>query len=189
MAVLIQISLPSSEVVEVVEEQNQLALIQSNSEVASVTQMERDVVVVEDWVSDTLSEEAKLPNEECFSPLVVEPLAFSLPLSLEGQVAVGVKSTTRNELHSEWFQSRFNGFDDFLGTSLQGLEEQATNFLLAVEAELKRRADLEQNTQNLKSSGVKGIRELRGIFSLINYGSTSARHKGIIRDKALRVSQ
>ena len=48
MAVLIQISLPSSEVVEVVEEQNQLALIQSDSEVASVTQMEGDVVVVED---------------------------------------------------------------------------------------------------------------------------------------------
>ena len=102
---------------------------------------------------------------------------------------MGVKSTTRNELHSKWFQSRFNGFDDFLGTSLQGLEEQATNFLLAVEAELKRRADLEQNTRNLKSSGVKGIRELKGLFSLINYGSTSARHKGIIRDKALRISQ
>ena len=70
---------------------------------------------------------------------------------------MGVKSTTRNELHSEWFQSRFNGFDDFLGTSLQCLEEQATNFLLAVEAELKQRADLEQNTRNLKSLGVKGI--------------------------------
>ena len=114
-----------------------MALIQSDFEVASVTQMEGDVVVVEDWVSDTLSKEAELLNEKCFSPLAVEPLAFSLPLSLEGQVAVGVKSTTRNELHSKWFQSRFNGFDDFLGTSLQGLEKQATNFLLVVEAELK----------------------------------------------------
>lgn len=123
MAVPIQISLPSGEVVEVVEEQNQLALIQSDFEVSSVAQMERDVVVVEDWASDTLSEEAGLLNEECFSPLAVEPLAFSLPLSLEGQVAVGVESTTRNELHSEWFQSRFNRFDDFLGTSLQGLEK------------------------------------------------------------------
>ena len=63
------------------EEQNQLALIQSDSEVASMAQMEGDIVVVEDWVSDTLSEEVELPNEECFSPLVVEPLAFSLPLA------------------------------------------------------------------------------------------------------------
>ena len=63
------------------EEQNQLALIQSDSEVASMAQMEGDIVVVEDWVSDTLSEEVELPNEKCFSPLAVEPLAFSLPLA------------------------------------------------------------------------------------------------------------
>ena len=102
MAVPIQISLPSGEVVEVVEEQNQLALIQSDFEVSSVAQMERDVVVVEDWASDTLSEEAGLLNEECFSPLA---------------------------------------------------------------------------------------QELKGLFSLINYSSTSVRRKGIIRDRALLVSQ
>ena len=66
------------------EEQNQLALIQSDYEEALVGQMEGDVVVVEDWVSDTFLEEAELPNEECFSHLVVEPLAFSLPLASEG---------------------------------------------------------------------------------------------------------
>ena len=118
-------------------------------------QMEGDVVVVEDWVSDSLSEEVELPNEECFSHLVVEPLAFSLPLALEGQDAVGVESTMRQKLYLEWFQSRFCEFDNFLGTSLQGLEKQATNFWLAVEAELNWRDDLEKkNTRNLKSLGV-----------------------------------
>lgn len=34
----------------------------------------------------------------------------------------------------EWFQSRFNNFDAFLGTSLNGLEVQATNFLLTIES-------------------------------------------------------
>ena len=67
---------------------------------------------------------------------------------------MGVESTMTHELHLEWFQSRFSGFDDFLVTSLQGLEEQATNFLLVVEAKLKRRADFERNTRNLKSLGV-----------------------------------
>ena len=42
----------------------------------------------------------------------------------------GVKNCTQSG-------PRFNEFDDFLGTSLQCLEEQATNFLLVVEAELK----------------------------------------------------
>ena len=67
---------------------------------------------------------------------------------------MGVESTMTHELHLEWFQSRFSGFDDILGTSLLGLEEQATNFLLVVEAKLKRRADFERNTRNLKSLGV-----------------------------------
>ena len=181
VAVLIQISFPSREAAEVVEDHNQLALVQSDYE-------EGDVVVVEDWVSNTLSKEAELPNEECFSPLAVEPMAFSLPLASEVQEVVGVENIMRHE-HSEWFQSRFNGFDDLLGTSLQGLEEQATNFLLVVEDELKQRVDLEQNTRNLKNSGVKGIRELMGPFSSINYGSTSARRRGNIRDRALLVSQ
>ena len=38
--------------------------------------------------------------------------------------------------YSEWFQDKFSGFDDFLGTSLRGLEEPATKFLLAVETEI-----------------------------------------------------
>ena len=39
--------------------------------------------------------------------------------------------------YSEWFQEKFNGFDDFLGTSLNGLEKPTTKFLLAVEAKLQ----------------------------------------------------
>ena len=73
--------------------------------------------------------------------------------------------------------------------SLQGLENQATNFLLAVEAELHRRAALEKKTRDLKSSGVKGIREFKGIFSSINYGSTSSRRNGTNRERALFVSK
>ena len=49
---------------------------------------------------------------------------------------VGVDSSERQEPYSEWFQRRFNNFDSFLGTSLEGLEDQATKLLLAVEAEL-----------------------------------------------------
>ena len=50
----------------------------------------------------------------------------------------------------------------------EGQEEQATNFLLAVEAELHQRAAKEKNAQNLKGSGMKGLRELKGLLSSIN---------------------
>ena len=40
---------------------------------------------------------------------------------------------------SQWFQSKFQGFDNFLETSIEGLEEVATSFLLTVEAKMKQR--------------------------------------------------
>ena len=123
------------------------------------------------------------------SPLAVEPLAFSLPLAMEGQEVVGVESPMRKKSYSEWFQSRFNGFDNFLGMSLKGLENQATNFLLVVKAELHRRAALEEKACDPKSFGVKDIRELKGLSSSINYGSTSTRRNGINRERALSVSK
>ena len=50
----------------------------------SSTQFDGNEVLVEDWVSDTYSEFVELPNEGGLSPLVVEPLAFSLLLAMEG---------------------------------------------------------------------------------------------------------
>ena len=113
---------------------------------------------MEDWVSNIYSEDAKLSNEGCLLPLAVEPLVFSLPLAMEGQEVMGMESPVSKEPYSEWFQSRFNGFDNFLGMSLKGLENQATNFLLAVEVELHHRDALEKKARNLKRSRVIGIR-------------------------------
>ena len=79
--------------------------------------------------------------------------------------------------------------DDFLGTSLKGLEEPATKFLLAVEAELQQRAIKEKIEKIVKSLRRKGIRELRGLFSSVNYGSTSTRRIGNGKDRALIISQ
>ena len=61
--------------------------------------------------------------------------------------------------------------------------------MLDFEAKLQQRAVAEKNQLKMKSSGVKGIRELRGLFSSVNYGSASTRHGSEVRDKALLVSQ
>ena len=127
-------------------------------------------------------------------PLAIKPLAFSLPLAMVEQTVVdverfmGMDSSERQEPYSEWFQRRFNNFDKFLGTSLEGLEDQATKFLLAIEVELDRRANVNKKTRGIKSSGVKGLRELKGLFSSINYGFTSTRQSGINKDLVLSAS-
>lgn len=48
---------------------------------------------------------------------------------------------------------------------------------------------LKKKFKELKSLGRKGIRELRGLFSYVNYDSTSARRSGNSRERALIVSQ
>uniref|UniRef100_A0A7N2MW80 Uncharacterized protein n=1 Tax=Quercus lobata TaxID=97700 RepID=A0A7N2MW80_QUELO len=134
VVVPIQISLPPGEVTEVLGEQNQLASVPlrylDSLEVSSA-QFEGDEVLVEDWVSDPYSEAAELLNEGGLSPLAVEPLTFSLPLAMEGQEVVGVENPVRKDSYSEWFQSRFNGFDNFLGMSLQGLGKSSDKFLVS----------------------------------------------------------
>ena len=108
---------------------------------------------------------------------------------VDEESVVGLDTSGSQEPYSDWFQKRFNNFDSFLGTSLVGLEDQAIEFLLAVEAELYRRAEVNKKSCGLKGSGVKGLRELKGLFSSINYGSSSARRCGINRNWVLSVAQ
>ena len=107
----------------------------------------------------------------------------------EGSTSRDGEKSLGNVNHSEWFLEKFSGFDDFLRTSLKGLEEPVTNFLLAVEAELQQRAVKDKLEQAVKCSRKKGIRELRGLFSSINYGSASSRCLGNGKDKALIIPQ
>ena len=78
VVVPIQFSLPRCVTTEVLDKQNQLALCPLDSSDASILSLalfEEDKVLVEDWVSDSFSEDA-------VQPLEVEPIAFSLPVAM-----------------------------------------------------------------------------------------------------------
>ena len=80
--------MPRSEATEVLEKQQQLALVTlESSDVTNVSSalFEEDEVLVEDGVSDTYSEEAD-------QPLVVDPIAFSLPVAMAEQSLVDEES-------------------------------------------------------------------------------------------------
>ncbi|XP_075673639.1 nuclear pore complex protein NUP98A [Castanea sativa] len=57
-------------------------------------------------------------------------------------------------------------------------DKDTTKFPLAVEAKLQQRAIQEETEKAVKSSGRKGIRELNGLFSSVNYDSASSRRIG-----------
>ena len=90
---------------------------------------------------------------------------------------------------SQWFLSKFQGFDNFLETSVEGLEKVATSFLLAVEAKMKQR-EFEFFAQKKKiQGGGRGLQELQSLFSSVNYDFSSVRPCSVSRERALIVSK
>ena len=195
MAIPIQISLPPGDDIVRVDDSNQLAIVQGKAleskELNSESEKGIDVIM-EDWSSDFCSEDASQFTDSS-PPFNVNPLAFSLPLGatdISDQPSTLVVETLLGKgSYLKWFKDKFSGFDDFLGTSLKGLEEPATKFLLAVETEIQQRAIKDKTDKAKKSSGRKGIRELRGLFSSVNYGFASSRRSSYGKDRALIASQ
>ena len=62
----------------------------------------------------------------------------------------------------------FQDFGSFLETLVEGLEELASNFLLAVEEKIRQRAAGNALSKKTKGGG-KGLRELRSLVSSFNY--------------------
>ena len=195
VAVPIHISLPPGDDTVAVDNSNHLAIVPAKDSESKelYTESEKGIdVIVDDWSSDFSSENTSQFTDSS-PPLNVDPLAFSLPLAAtdvsDQPATLVVENLLGKGSYSEWFQDKFRGFDDFLGTSLKGLEEPATKFLLAVETEIQQRDFKDKTDKTEKSSGRKGIRELRGLFSSVNYGSASSRRSSVGKDRALFVSQ
>ena len=195
VAVPIQISLPPGEDIDGVDDSNPLAIVPGRATESKEFNDELDKgmdVFVEDWPSDFSPEKAS-QDIDSSAPLMIDPLAFSLPsdaTDISDQLAPLVDDTFLGKgNYSEWFKDKFSGFHDFLGTSLKGLEEPVVDFLLAVENEIQQRTFKEKIDKSEKSSGRKGIRELRSLFSSINYGSMPSRHTSYGKDRALLTFQ
>ena len=195
VAVPIQISLPQGEDIVGVDDSNPLAIVPGRASESKEFNAELDKgmdIFVEDWSSDFSPEKASQDTDSS-TPLIIDPLAFSLPTDatdISDQPAPLVDDTFLGKgSYSEWFKDKFSGFHDFLGTSLKGLEEPAADFLLAVENEIQQRTFKEKIDKSEKSSGRKGIRELRGLFSSVNYGSTPSRRTSYGKDRALLTFQ
>ena len=195
VAVPIHISLPPVDDTVGVDNSNHLAIVPAKDSESKelYTESEKGIdVIVDDWSSDFSSENTSQFIDSS-PPLNVDPLAFSLPLAdtdvSDQPATLVVENLLGKGSYSEWFQDKFRGFDDFLGTSLKGLEEPATKFLLAVETEIQQRDFKDKTDKTEKSSGRKGIRELRGLFSSVNYGSAPSRRSSVGKDRALFVSQ
>ena len=146
---------------EIINPGNRLQIIPSN--------FEWDTVLVEDVDSDCSSEDTSdlvdvcQHYEDSLEPLSVIPLAMSS--SMEAPVIRDHLDRVEDvsPQMSQWFQSKFQGFDNFLETSVEGLEEVATSFLLAVEVKMKQRESelfAQKNENKRRREGFTGTTEL-----------------------------
>ena len=127
--------------------------------------------------------------EDSLEPLSVSPLAMSS--SMEAPIIRDHLDRVEDvsPQMSQWFQSKFQGLDNFLETSVEGLEEVATSFPLAVEVKMKQReSELSAQRKKIKG-GRRGLRELQSLFSSINFNSSSVRPRSVSRERALIVSK
>ncbi|KAL0002342.1 hypothetical protein SO802_016123 [Lithocarpus litseifolius] len=113
---------------------------------------EWDRVVVEDVDSEEGSDErdgngmvefARI-DSDCSELLNVTPLAISNSIGIhvdENLSGLLEDDQSGNQARlSPWFQSKYQELGSFLGTSIEGLEDLASNFLWAVEEKSRQRA-------------------------------------------------
>ena len=89
----------------------------------------------EPWESDKRLRSCEGGDE----PLVVVPLATEGPLELVSSHVkeIGCKESVDNCQLSQWVTNRIKALKKFVGTLLEGFEEQITGLLLVIEARKK----------------------------------------------------
>ena len=87
------------------------------------------------------SNEGLLAWEQLGEPLEVAPLAMDnlVVTKIPTAEEIGCKADVDNTKLSQWVTNRIKAFQKFVGTSLEGFEEQVTSLLLALEAQRKQR--------------------------------------------------
>ena len=104
-------------------------------------------------------------------PLVMIPLAIKGPVeSVPSHVKeIGCMESMDNCQLSQWVTNRIKAFKKFVGTSLEGFEEQITGLLLAIEARKKDKQKIAVGDQmKLVKLGQKGQWELKNLLSSLN---------------------
>ena len=111
-------------------------------------------------------------GENDSSPLECVPLAYWVPrVAEEGEIV-----TSKVE-HSKWVSTMMKSFCKMVGFSIVKHEAQCVAFFRLLEQECLE-VDQDGCFRRPDKAGQKGLRELRGLFSSINYGSTYSRNRG-----------
>ena len=124
-------------------------------------------------------------GEEAFDSMDIAPLALWDPNGVLGLVTLGDESngsSVEEELKpSKWVRRMIKGFGTFVGFPIACCERQCFDFFQKLV-----RLWEQQATRQASNSSQKGTRELRNLFSSINYDGHSGRStRGSLKSSGL----
>jgi hypothetical protein len=138
------------------------------------------------WEDSEIPEERGLVvcDEETESVLEVEPLA-TMGLNLTGSDeddAIILEP-------SEWVRGKYHEFEEYLGASYEGYEDEFLNLLKSIDARWPQQPQDKKSSMKGAKSGGKGSRELKGLLSTVNYDTRTARRRIDPRERVLALVQ
>jgi hypothetical protein len=134
------------------------------------------VVISEEEASDTLE----------ISPLAVD---FSLIEKASGNMGVMEEEVTTQQQLSDWVMGHLKKVGKALGASYEGNEEIVIGLLQDIEACRIQKGLSESLLKRGQPSAIKGLRELKGLVSTVNYEPRTPESRRSSRERALIVSQ
>jgi hypothetical protein len=115
----------------------------------------------------------------------VEPLDMVIPSEASTALITDAEESSKVEKESK----NLKAFGVYLGVSYEGFEDELTKFFRAIELKRARWNEKGQTLRRRQPAGNRGCRELRGLFSSINYDvkmNDSCRNS---RERAMVVSK
>jgi hypothetical protein len=129
--------------------------------------------------------------EDSSNTLELTPLAIDFSMQEEESVSSGVleNSSTVPQQPSDWVMEHMKKIGKVLGASYEGNEEFVMGLLQNIEARRTPKSHSESLINRRGRSATKGLRELRGLISTVNYEPRTTENRRSSRERALIVSQ
>jgi hypothetical protein len=126
---------------------------------------------------------------QILEPMVIQPLSMSCPLlDAPPTTKLPKKIGFYQNPPSEWVMGQMKAFGDLVGASYEGYEEEVISLLQKIELRRSQPSARVPSKQRGGQSASRGLRELRGLVSSVNYDSKVTDSRRNTRERVMMLS-
>ena len=121
-------------------------------------------------------------------PMVIQPIAMVCPLLEASSMQDIPKIGFYQNPPSEWVMGQMKAFGELVGASYESYEEEVISLLQKIELRRPQSRTRAPSQHRGGQSASKGLRELRGLVSSVNYDSKITDSRRNTRERAMMLS-